>query len=518
MPPFSYADCLDTRPQEACRIVSSIVKSLPFPIKASLDLTALFTLINQSLVMAYQSGSLDIMALATANLRTLTQNFSQFTAEAFSLITPGLVMWISDTETLFNEEEYDVIIGSTYDLALQFVRNLPVNEETLVEHCELLACITNRITAQATTIKSFHSFWTETYADVVAFDDVPDELRPLLLLMDESFSSQETEESNVATENTEDSVIEESFELPDPETSSSFELSPPPTPPSDAETLEEESQDPLSFVAPASEAPEDTDLEEDSVQRPMGWTGSYEDLSQQVAVNSRTLQSPVYNGYHHQRAFFFQSQEDPISGLGLANMSTSVHPSLNISPVRSATRRMASDTSEDSSTSRSPHSRKRRTWEDGDDTDDGKLHQPIKEVKTDIIIACTPVKRRKQEKADSDDDSEDDRTPTRPWFDADDIPGLSSTAVPFQPFSKHNLPNRPYQFSAPAAPHATVNVTSQHTGKAGSRATHSVQASNRMLGRALSGMLDCRFQTRFTKFCYSAISKLFCQQCAFGKE
>lgn len=308
--------------------------------------------------MAYQSGSMDIMFIATSNLRVLTEGFSQLTLEAFSLLTPALIMWTSDPETILADDDYDLIIGSTYSAILQFIHNLPVNEDTLAEHCELLACITNRITPNASTIRAFHSFWTETYADVVAFDNVPDELRPLLLIMESDSFSQEMEQSD--GESTE-LTIGDSFELPDPETSSSFELSPPPTPPSDNETLEEESQDPLSHVAPASEAPEEADSEQESGRRLARWTGSCEDLSQQVA--NGTVRSPAYGASKPYRgyAFSFQSPGSPIPGLGLfdvtAGATSNMHPSLNTSA-------MQTESSSGVSTPTSPYSRKRRSLDD----------------------------------------------------------------------------------------------------------------------------------------------------------
>jgi hypothetical protein len=473
--------------------VSSILSTLPLPIKPSADATGLFTLINQSLIVAYESADLEVMEMATSNLRQLTGAFPEITEECFSVLTPSLVAWISDPEGLLTDKDYDLIAGSTYDAALQFIRTLPTNEETLAEHSDLLGCIANRITANMGTLKAFHSFWTEVYADVVTFDNVPAALCPLLLVMDgESSFSQATEEPSQSPSThgereglTEDESFEprerqRSFELPDPDASSSFELSPPPTPPSDTETLEEDPEDPLSVVAPASEAPEENDLDQQSTNKLTGWTGSYEDLSQQVATGNRVNQSPYYkmSRPHERYAFSFQSPEGSIPGLGLYTASASAfsasprHPSPNASRARSSANMFAS--AEPLSPS-SPNSRKRTR---DDDSGSG-----------DQVVACTPVKRRKQEKDDSDEDSDDDGTPIRPWFDADfdhekaDIPGL--TAVPFQPFTQNNLPKGPYLFSGSAysQPADGENVV---TAAASTRTP--VKAINRMLGqRAVSG-------------------------------
>lgn len=80
------------------------------------------------------------------------------------------------------------------------------------------------------------------------------------------------------------------------------------------------------------------------------------------------------------------------------------------------------------------------------------------------------MKRRKQEKVDSDDDSDDDRTPIRPWFDADvdsektEVPAV----IPFQPFTKHNLPNGAYPFSS-ATSGSPKTTTTQRSSKTISR-------------------------------------------------
>jgi hypothetical protein len=468
---------------------------LPLPIKPSADVTTLFTLINQSLIVAYESADLEIMEMATSNLRKLTSAFPELTEECFSLVTSSLIAWVSDPEGLLTDMDYDLISGSTYEAALQFIRNLPTNEDTLAEHSELIGCITNRITANLGTLKAFRSFWTEEYAEIVAFDDAPAALCPLLLVMESDASfSQDTEEASQlppASEDegelTEDESFvscdrERSFELPDPDASSSFELSPPPTPPSDAETLEEDSEDPLSIVAPASEAPEENDSDQQATNRLSRWTGSYEDLSQQVATTSQAVQSPHYkvSKPHDQCAFSFQSPEGPIPGLGLYTASTFAfstsprHPSLNTSGSQSSANTFASTSSTVQSPT-SPNSRKRRAWES--DSESG-----------DQAVACTPVKRRRQEKDGSDEDSDDDRTPIRPWFDADcdhekaDIPGLAS--VPFQPFTQKNLPKGPYRFSGQAGSQAdtVATTTSRRPTKA------PVKAINRMLGQgAVSG-------------------------------
>lgn len=447
-------------PQEACRIVASIVKSLPMPIKGSMDLTALFTMINQSLVMAYQSGSMDNMTVATKNLYTLTENFHQFTAEAFSSLSSGLVMWISDPDTLFSEADYDLIVGSTYDAVLRFLRKLPVNEETLADHSDILACITTRITAKAGTIKAFHSFWTEVYADVVSLDDVPDELRPLLLIREDESIMSQVEESSIPSPV--DLPADSSFELPDLETSSSFELSPPPTPPSDTETLppDDESQDPLSHAAPASECPEETDSDEESTMRTTKWTGSCEDLTQQV-TGGRVAQSPYKASRPGGYLFSFQSPGSPIPGLGLySSKPGTFHSSITANVARSPMAIIASSSSEDLSTPSSPYSRKRRAWDDE---------------------ACTPVKRRKQERPDSDSDSDDDRTPIRPWFDSegDQEKPDTSMVVPFQPFSKHNLPNGAYKFTGVSQATKEVAAANSVSGTTSSRRNPSIQAGNK---------------------------------------
>ena len=394
--------------------------------------------------MAYQSAEAENLELATSNLRRLSDAFLQFTEECFSILTPGLVMWISDQERLLTDGDYELVVGSTYEAILQFIRSLPTNGETLAEYSELLGCIAGRIASSIGILNAFHSFWTEVYADVVTFDNVPASLCPLLLAMEELVSSQITEEENQPPSIsgvTVDLAGGVFFELP--ESGSSFELSPPPTPSSIAETLEE---DPLSLVAPASEAPEENDSDSQSTNGLTRWKGSYEDLGQQMSTGGGAVQSPYYevSKPHGHHVFSFHSPEGSIPGLGLSTSGASPYAPRH---GQASVGTVPASPSEELLSPNSPNSKKKRPWDNDCEPDNQ-------------YTVRTPAKRRKQDKDDSDDDSDDDHTPIRPWFDADfnhekaDIPRLGT--IPFQPFTQHNLPKGPYKFSAPTNSHSTI--------------------------------------------------------------
>ncbi|PVG04283.1 hypothetical protein CPB86DRAFT_778551 [Serendipita vermifera] len=424
-------------PSQACRIVFVLLQTLPLPIPASVDMNPVFSLVNQSFSLAYTSATHRILEMAITNLRLLTQALPMMQPTYLSALSPSLIQWIMEEQVHLSDDEYDLIMGTTYASVLDVIRRMPISIETLTAHSDLLSSITCRITPEMVTFKSFHTFWLAEYANKVDFEDVPEDVRTLVMINDTS--SQEEPVVQNASSTVEDETIQadaesEPVEQDDLATASANldELikvaSSVPVEVSLEEHDEAAPVDPLATAAPVGETPDEG--EEISfhylLQGPR-WTGSFEDLSQH-GTNDEDEAHPRYgvSASDHGDAF-----EYPPSSPVPSSPSTSEYS------VRPLSRGSIFGLSSPSS----PSSRKRRHLDDDEHA---------------------TVKRRKQENDDSDD--EDVNTPTRPWFDCQPDQSASCPPVPFGPFKKHNLPKNAYKFGVnePASVPAHTKIASKY--------------------------------------------------------
>ncbi|KAG8830212.1 hypothetical protein FRC17_005196 [Serendipita sp. 399] len=388
----------------ACRVASAILRTLPGDAVEDVDCEDVHVLINESLINAYDSGVTDALHTSITNLHLLTQAMPKLPPATLSSFTPSLIHWITDEEQILNDAEYDLIIGSTYTAALEMAGRLPACKETLVDHCELITSITSRITAEGATLKAFETFWNTHYAGIVNWDDIPPQICTIIMAADQQ-SSQELSQVDTSPPNQVEADIENKGE-PSPvqgdEDNTTTALASPIVDSND----NFHPVDPLAKAAPPSEAPDvgdDDCIPNFRASSGLRWVGSSEDLTEaadtepQFKVSQSLFDWPA-------------SPRDAIPGLGQSpsneTYKLSSTPVFNVqSPTRSA--------------------KKRRS---GDEED------------------ATPVKRRRQT-LDDDSDSEDESTPRKPWFwnefDNED------QVLPFQPFTKHNLPSQPYQFQGP---------------------------------------------------------------------
>lgn len=266
--------------REASIISSSILRSLPLPAEPTSDGTLVWSLVSQSLILAYESADPDVIELATANLDVLAQLLPSASIKYLEVVSAALTLWISDTERLLTEEEYDVVIPAVYAAILEVISTEP-SVDTLTTYCTLLVCVTDRITPTLSTIKSFKEFWINNYATKVDPEQIPKELCPLLLAMDESIQEMEdephvvksVEESTVHSYEADDTVDNDSQSVP-PSTDSSLAGD-------SSDTCSE--TDSLSTIVPLSEVPE---CGEEDVSPPASpWTGSFEITSTRVEDN-----------------------------------------------------------------------------------------------------------------------------------------------------------------------------------------------------------------------------------------
>lgn len=433
-----FADELSSHllPAEACKIVTAILRTLPTtPAPQDVDCHSFYTLLNQTLLLAYSCGSKECMHLAISILRVLTQTMPLLHENCLDALTPCLIHWIHDEEHHLSDSEYDLIVGSTFEAALNVLKRKAVSGETLAAHSELLASIEARSTEGGATRTVFQRFWDGQYAGVISMDDVPEALYPLLQIT-ESVAETEAMEEEDAADN-----LMQSDDTPSQPSSS------PGIPNVHAASP---LRDPLAHVAPASEAPDALDDLPPEVAATIGlrrWTGSSDDLSASVFGNE-SVPSPFYRVSRPSRSIFFSP--------GTPGRSTI--PNFNYVPspayLGHSPRKPTSLSCELSASlfgtesPASPNKKKRRM---GDDDDD-----------------MTPSKRRRHAvDTDSESDSDDDKTPKRPWLDfdpsSDDEGPLRS--MPFRPFSAHNLPMSPFKFgalsSAPPSPAKPVPTVKQ---------------------------------------------------------
>lgn len=206
------------------------------------------------------------------NLDALAEALPLVSIEYLGLISPGLSLWLSDVERMMTDEEYDSTMLAVYDGILELVGNVS-SVDALVNSCKLLASITERVTSTLSTIKSFKRFWKRHYERKINPQQIPKDLCPLLLAMDEAILDKEDETQieppvEDVQSDEEDIVNNDSQEAP------------PLTDMSDAGDFSDTASetDSLSTVAPPSEAPE---TEEDDISPPASpWTGSFEGINE----------------------------------------------------------------------------------------------------------------------------------------------------------------------------------------------------------------------------------------------
>jgi hypothetical protein len=440
-------DSLAVSPEQAGRIVFVLLQTLPLPTPASVDMTPVFSLVNQSFSAAYTSATHDNLTTAITNLRLLTQAFPVIQPDYLSTLSPSLIQWIMEEKECLTDDEYDLIIGTTYNSVLDVIRRMPISIETLTTHSDLLSCITCRITPEMATFKFFHAFWIAEYADKVDFEDVPEDLQTLVSINNSSQEEPVEDDVPVVEDDKEEEPTEEddlSAAPARPELSIKVVSSIP-----TGATLDENDQtsfiDPLATAAPAGETPDEG--EEISfhylLQGPR-WTGSFEDLSQHDTNDGTFPHYGVSASGHGDPSDYPPSSPAPSS------------PSASEYSVRPLSRESIFGLASPSS----PSSRKRRHF------DDEGMHNTLNSIpKINCYVERAIVKRRKQENDDSDE--EDMTTPTRPWFDYQPDQSASCPPAPFEPFKKHNLPKTIYKFgvngpaSVPARNKTSVPVQKQ---------------------------------------------------------
>lgn len=286
-----------------------------------------------------------------------------------------------------DDREYDIIIGQTYAALLECVASEPVTLDTLEAHYELLCCITKRITPGLRTVTVFQRFWATHCADF-AFDDVPREMCPLLLVMGE-FSSQET-----SADDGQSQEVEEVAEI---------------KPPLD-DTIGS-SDEVLSLLANADALGSDDAFNVSPTLEDQGVTDNEvsNDVEERVPAETSIAQESSDGGDR-----------------GAAALSLHAHlEALDLGAPEAIPHLSSDNRTLFGTPTASPSSKKRRSMDDED---------------------CTPVKRRRQEE---DEEEVDDRTPVKPWFGEveDGKTEDTSVPIPFVPFTKHNLPSGIYRFS-----------------------------------------------------------------------
>ncbi|KAG8785243.1 hypothetical protein FRC16_001982 [Serendipita sp. 398] len=404
----------------ASRVTSAILRTLPSVIPKDADCQDVHALINESLTSAYDSGVTDALHTSITSLHLLTQAMPRLPPVALSAFTPSLIHWIMDEEQILNDAEYDLIIGSTYAAALEMTGRLPACKATLVDHCDLIASITNRVTAEAATLSAFEKFWNAHYAGIVDWDEIPPEICTILMAADQQ-SSQEPSQVDVVPPPVEgDAESKEQSPAEQDEDNTTTVPASPVVRPNELLVV-----DPLAKAAPPSEAPDvgdDDYIPNFRAASGLRWVGSSEDLTEEAAETE-----PQFKVSQSQDQFFDwpASPGDTIPGLGHSPSGTtfklSSKPVFNLpSPTRSL-------------------AKKRRSGDDDDDDDDED---------------STPVKRRRHT-LDDDSDSDDDRTPRKPWF-WNDGENEEERIVPFKPFTQHNLPSQTYQFQGIASAQSTT--------------------------------------------------------------
>lgn len=168
-------------PYTRIRVATNVATQLTIPgLLAFVDGPHTWSFLDQALCGTYKSQSSHEVELSIIVLTLLQSVLREANSSILTQLSSGLIYWISDKDNVLEDNQYNEIIVPLYEVIIAVLRRMPVEEETLLVHSDLLCSITGRIASGAQTFKILRSFWKNSYAGVIPPTELPDALRVIL--------------------------------------------------------------------------------------------------------------------------------------------------------------------------------------------------------------------------------------------------------------------------------------------------------------------------------------------------